>query len=259
MTGVGSWSVGSWIGRGLPVIAVLLMVLVGVSAGAVPVQRRAAAAPTPAPVVLRVMPLGASSTVGKGSPETAGYRGPLQALLARDGVTVDMVGSQREGPASVADRDHEGYGGLTLEDMRPRVAGWVRRADPDVVLLHAGTNDILKGTSAEEAARHLEGVLSEIVAATDAHVIVAGVWAPIGGDIWDRAEFNRLSGVVVAGFLDRGHSMRYADTSDLLEADELADGLHPNAVGYRMIAALWERQILDVLKQDPGVSRPAGP
>jgi lysophospholipase L1-like esterase len=167
-------------------------------------------------------------------------------MLARDGVTVDMVGSQRDGPATVADLDHEGYGGLTLEDMRRQVAGWVRRADPDVVLLHAGTNDLLKGSSAEETAGHLEDVLSEIVAVSDAHVIVAGVWAPLGGDLRDRAEFNRLSGVVVAGFRERGHSMRYADTSDLLDAEEVADGLHPNAAGYRQIAAMWERQILDV-------------
>jgi lysophospholipase L1-like esterase len=131
--------------------------------------------------------------------------------------------------------------------MRPRVAEWVRRADPDVVLLHAGTNDLLRGASADETARHLEGVLSEIVAVTDAHVIVAGVWAPLGDDLRDRAEFNRLGGAVVAGFEQRGHSMRYADTSDLLEAGELADGLHPNAAGYRMIAAMWERQIRDVL------------
>jgi lysophospholipase L1-like esterase len=238
--------VGSWFGRGVLVMVVLLAVLAGVSAGAVPVQRSAAAAPVPAPVVLRVMPLGASSTVGKGSQETAGYRGPLQSLLARDGATVDMVGSQRDGPAAVADPDHEGYGGLTLEDMRRQVAGWVRRADPDVVLLHAGTNDLLKGSSAEEAAGHLEDVLSEIVSVSDAHVIVAGVWAPLSGDLRDRAEFNRLSGVVVAGFRERGHSMRYADTSDLLDAEEVADGLHPNAAGYRQIAAMWERQILDV-------------
>jgi lysophospholipase L1-like esterase len=127
------------------------------------------------------MPLGASSTVGSGSPETAGYRGPLQALLARDGVTVDMVGSQHSGPASVRDVDYEGYGGLTLEDMRSRVAQWVRRADPDVVLLHMGTNDLLKGASAERTARRLEDVLTQIVAVSDAHVIVAGVWAPLPG------------------------------------------------------------------------------
>jgi acyl-CoA thioesterase-1 len=239
--------VGSLVGRGLLVIVVLVMVLVGVSAGAVPVPRRAAAAPAPGPVVLRVMPLGASSTVGAGSPETAGYRGPLQALLARDGVVVDMVGSQHEGPASVADLDYEGYSGMTLEDLLPRVAEWVRRADPDVVLLHTGTNDLLKGASAAESARRLQAVLGEIVAVTDAHVIVAGVWAPLSGDVWDRAEFDRLGAAVVAGFRERGHPVRYADTSELLEPDELADGLHPNSAGYRMIAAMWERQILAIL------------
>lgn len=246
--------VGSLVGRGLLVIVVLVMVLVGVSAGAVPVQRRAAAvpAPVPAPVVLRVMPLGASSTVGAGSPETAGYRGPLQALLARDHVVVDMVGSQRGGPASVPDRDYEGYGGMTLEDLLPHVAEWVRRADPDVVLLHTGTNDLLKGASAAEAAGRLDAVLDQIMAVTDAHVIVAGVWAPLSGDTWDRAEFARLGAAVVAGFRERGRSVRYADTSELLESEELFDGLHPNAAGYRLIAAMWERQILTVTGRRAG-------
>jgi acyl-CoA thioesterase I len=240
--------IGSWLGRGLLAIVVLLMVLVGVSAGAVPVQRSAAAAPAPTPVALRVMPLGASSTVGNGSPETAGYRGPVQALLARDGITVDMVGSQRGGPSSVPDRDYEGVSGLSLEGMMPRVAGWVRRARPDVILLHMGTNDLLQGASAEEVARRLESVLSEIVAVSDAHVIVAGVWAPLPDEPREREEFNRLSAAVVTDFRQRGHSMRYLDVSEPLESDELADGLHPNATGYRLIAAMWERQVLDVLK-----------
>ncbi|HLU60709.1 MAG TPA: GDSL-type esterase/lipase family protein [Pseudonocardia sp.] len=238
---------GTWFGRGSLVLAVLLGVLVAVSAGGVPVQRRAAAAPTPEPIALRVMPLGASSTVGKTSPETAGYRGPLQELLARDGLQVDMVGSQRDKPPRVPDPDYEGYSGLTLEDMRPKVADWVRRADPDVVLLHAGTNDLLKGRTPEQVARSLEQVLNEIVSVSDAHVIVAGVWAPLPKHTRQRAEFNRLSAAVVAGFRERGHPMRYLDVGQPLEPDELADGLHPNAAGYREIAALWERQILDVI------------
>jgi acyl-CoA thioesterase-1 len=241
---------GVGFGRGLLVVACLVTVLVGVRSGAVPVQRSSETAPD----VLRVMPLGASSTVGKGSPETAGYRGPLQELLARDGVAVDLVGSLRDGPDSVPDRDHEGRGGLTLEAMRPRVAEWVRQAAPVVVLLHCGTNDLLLGASAEEAAKRLEGVLAEIVAVSDAHVIVAGVWAPLPGDERDREEFNRLSAVAVAGFWERGHSMRYVDTSELLGPDLLADGLHPNAAGYRVIAEMWEREILDITGPRPAGS-----
>jgi acyl-CoA thioesterase-1 len=236
--------VGVWFGRGLLAVAILLTVLGCVSAGAVPVQRSAAAAPEPRPVVLRVMPLGASSTVGKGSPETAGYRGPLQALLARDGLAVDMVGSKREGPASVPDCDYEGVSGLTLDGLKPRVAGWVRRARPDVILLHMGTNDILRGADPGEAAELLEGVLAEITRVSDAHVIVAGVWGQ-RGDVRTREAFERLSAVTVAGIRQRGHSVRFVDVTGLLTQNQLADGLHPNAAGYRVIASMWERQIMD--------------
>ena len=232
---------GVGFGRGLLVVACLLAVLVGVSAGAVPVQRSAGTAPD----VLRVMPLGASSTLGKGSPETAGYRGPLQELLARDGVAVDLVGSLRDGPDSVPDRDHEGRSGITLEAMWPRVAEWVRRADPDVVLLHNGTNDLLLGASAEVAADRLEGVLAEIAEVSDAHVIVAGVWGH-RGDERAREEFERLSAIAVAGFGKRGHSMRFVDATGLLTPDQLTDRLHPNAAGYRAIAEMWKREILDI-------------
>jgi acyl-CoA thioesterase I len=229
---------GGGFGKAVLVVASLLTVLVGVRSGAVPVQRSAEAAES----VLRVMPLGASSTVGKGSPETAGYRGPLQELLARDGVQVDMVGSKHEGPDSVPDRDHEGISGLTLEGMKPRVAGWVRRARPDIILLHMGTNDLLRGTSAEEAAELLEAVLSEIAGVSDAHVIVAGVWGQ-RGDERAREAFERLSAVAVAGLWERGHSVRFVDATGLLASEQLADQLHPNAAGYRVIAEMWEREI----------------
>ena len=238
-------------GRALLVLACVVTVLAGVRSGAVPVQRSAETAPG----VLRVMPLGASSTVGKGSPETAGYRGPLQELLARDGVDVDLVGSLRDGPDSVPDRDHEGRSGITLEAMEERVAGWVRQAQPDVVLLHNGTNDLLLGASAAETADRLTAVLDAVYQVSDAHVVVAGVWAPLPDERRDRAEFARLSRVVVDEQRARGRSATFVDTSDLLAPDELADGLHPDAEGYRRIAEMWEREILGYLR----VTRPAAP
>ncbi|OZM77620.1 GDSL-type esterase/lipase family protein [Pseudonocardia sp. MH-G8] len=236
-----------WFGRAVLVLACLATVLAGVRSGTVTVQRSADAVPG----TVRIMPLGASSTVGKGSPRTAGYRGPLQELLARDGLSVDLVGSRRDGPASVPDRDHEGRSGTTLAQMLPRVAEWVVRARPDVVLLHSGTNDLQKGASAAEAARRLEDVLETIVSVSDAHVVVAGVWAPLPGDGRDREEFERLSALVVAGFRERGHQMRFVDATGLLTPQDIADGLHPNAAGYRRIAGMWEREILGVLDPRP--------
>jgi acyl-CoA thioesterase I len=241
---------GIRLGRGLLVLACVLTVLAGVRAGAVPVQRSVQTGPE----VVRIMPLGASSTVGKGSWQTAGYRGPLQEMLARDGLDVDLVGSRSDGPDSVPDDDHQGRSGTTLAAMEPRVAGWVRTALPDIVLLHNGTNDLLQGASPADAAERLEGVLSEIVSVSDAHVAVAGVWAPMPDDERDREEFERLAASVVAEFRERGNPMRFVDATDLLAPDEVDDGLHPNAEGYRRIAEMWEREILQVVR----VKRPAG-
>jgi lysophospholipase L1-like esterase len=189
------------------------------------------------------MPLGASSTVGTGSASTAGYRGPLQQRMAAHWTAVDLVGSQQDGPASVPDRDHEGHGGWTLARMAPQVAAWVREARPDVVLLHAGTNDLIEGASAQVAAQRLDVVLDAIHQASDAHVIVAGVWAPLPARAQARAEFDALAAAVVAEHRAEGRSVSYADTSELLTRTELADGLHPNAAGYQRIAAMWEEQI----------------
>jgi acyl-CoA thioesterase-1 len=237
------------LGRGVVVVACALTVLAGGQAGSGETPPPAAVRTGPAsgvvaPVSLRIMPLGASSTFGAGSAATAGYRAPLQQLLARDGITVDFVGSLRDGPPSMPDRDHEGRGGWTLARMAPFVTGWVRQARPDVVLLHAGTNDLLQGVTADVAAARLDTVLDAIHVASGAHVVVAGVWAPLPTRAHAREVFAVLAEAVVEEHRAQGHSVGYADTSALLETGDFSDGLHANGTGYRRIAAMWERQIL---------------
>jgi acyl-CoA thioesterase I len=235
--------------RGALVLACVGMLLTGAQAGSGTAgpstpARAGTASGAAATEPLRIMPLGASSTVGTGSASTAGYRGPLQQRMAAHGIAVELVGSQHDGPASVPDRDHEGHGGWTLARMAPRVAAWVRDARPDVVLLHAGTNDLIQGASAQVAAQRLDMVLDAIHEVSDVHVIVAGIWAPLPARAPARAEFDALAAAVVAEHGAEGRSASYADTAELLTSTDLADGLHPNAAGYQRIAAMWEEQIM---------------
>jgi acyl-CoA thioesterase-1 len=172
--------------RRAPVVLVLLALLI---AGVLTSGDRERPAPGPAGtriaeattvVPLRIMPLGASSTEGIGSPATAGYRGPLYSMLQRDAVAVDYVGSLSSGPPSLPDRDNEGHSGATLATLAPHVTAWVAAAHPDVVLLHAGTNDLGNGTPANVVAARLDAVIGRIFAAApQAHLVVAGVWAPL--------------------------------------------------------------------------------
>lgn len=202
-----------------------------------------AAAEVAAPPVLRIMPLGTSSTVGAGSLATAGFRMPLEALLTRDGIAYDMVGSQQSGPPGMADRDNEGHGGWTMARMQPQVAGWVTRQRPDLVLLQVGTNDLLSGVAPATVAQRLDTMITTIRANSCAGVIVAGVWAPLRNRPAARAEYARLAAAVVARHRSAGEPVTFVDTSTLLGPADIADGLHPDAAGYRKIAAMWEREI----------------
>src|SRR5438045_11749 len=115
--------------------------------GALPFQ------PCPATGPCRVLPLGDSLTFGVGSAGAGGgYRVPLfrRALGAKQSLT--FVGSQANGPDTVDGvafpRGHEGYRGYSIEPGGGReglstvVAKIVTAAQPHVVLLLAGTNDV---------------------------------------------------------------------------------------------------------------------
>jgi len=238
--------------RALPVLAaavaaaVVLAVVIGVgthdAARSDAVVSAATAAGVPAHP-LRIMALGNSSTVGVGSPGTAGFRGPLESLLARDGIAFVMVGSQQTGPPSVPDRHHEGHPGWTLVQMQPLVAGWMRAQRPDVVLLQVATNDLNSGVSARLTAARLDRLLDTIHGVSNRAVIVAGVWAPLRDHLRARADYQRLAAAVVARHERRGEAMTFVDTSTLLGPGDLSDRLHPNRNGYRKIAAVWDREI----------------
>ncbi|MET8680774.1 trypsin-like serine protease, partial [Streptomyces sp. NPDC004647] len=98
-------------------------------------------APTP-PTPLRVMPLGDSITAGVASSTGSGYRAELWDQLNLGGRTMDFVGTQRDG--TFADIDHEGHPGKRIDEIADLAYCPVRRYRPNVVTLHAGTNDMDK-------------------------------------------------------------------------------------------------------------------
>ena len=88
---------------------------------------------------LRIMPLGDSITKGSLSTGTVGYRAPLRQKLVGLGASVDMIGSLKHG--NMIDSDHEGHSGETLVDISKYWKLSIK-AKPNVVLVHAGTNNM---------------------------------------------------------------------------------------------------------------------
>ncbi|WP_113697061.1 SGNH/GDSL hydrolase family protein [Amycolatopsis albispora] len=95
---------------------------------------------------VRVMPLGDSIT---GSPGC--WRALLWQHLQQTGHTaVDFVGTlPAQGCGFPHDGDNEGHGGFLATGIADQnlLPGWLSATDPDIVLMHLGTNDVWNNQS----------------------------------------------------------------------------------------------------------------
>jgi lysophospholipase L1-like esterase len=203
---------------------------------------------------IRIMPLGDSITWGVGTPGHDSYRTELGDRLTRAGLDVDFVGSQQSGTG--ADPDNEGHPGWTIDQIAEHVDEWLATYEPDVILLHIGTNDLHVG--APSPATRLEQLLEQIHAARpQAQVVVAqliglGLTGYTGGQAARTADYNRALTDIVA---DLGEPFHLADLSYVHGVD-LHDRLHPNAFGYRRMAWGWYHA-LEPLLNTTGTPWPA--
>ena len=193
---------------------------------------------------VRVMPLGDSITAGAGSSTGSSYRAALwDRLVGQAGYAVDFVGSQRSG--ALPDTDNEGHSGWRIDQIASNVDGWLATYQPDVVLLHIGTNDMNQNFQVDTAPQRLGALLDQILADRPAAtVLVAKIVPALDATIQSRINaFNAaVPGVVSA----RGSRAKLVDLSVLSSAD-MNDTLHPNDNGYARMAVRWYSALEPVL------------
>ena len=214
-----------------PVLAVLLVVVVALVAGASP--RVAGVAATD------VMPLGDSITDGYNIP--GGYRIALEDMLAADEYDFDFVGSRSNGPFSLRDRQHEGHSGLRIDELAALVDEAVVRHEPEVVLLMIGTNDVLQGYRLAQAPQRLSALIDRLAArAPSASILVASLTPLATPGLDERVRrYNAAIRAIVGDKAAQGKRVRFLDMYPALAPDDLADGVHPDANGYRRMASVW--------------------
>ncbi|MFF1408323.1 SGNH/GDSL hydrolase family protein [Streptomyces sp. NPDC058289] len=201
---------------------------------------------------IRVMPLGDSTAAGSGSSGRAGYRLPLGQLLSgQSRYTVDFVGSQEQGP--MADNQHEGHPGYTIDRIRAGVDRWIKTARPDVVLLSVGLNDLNQGDDPEHAADQAQDLVDRIFALRPAATVVMQGLVPStpgsrGLDLTGSITvYNQRLKRMEAEQQRSGRHFGYVkppwltpvDRADASMPAELADGLHPNDSGYEKVAEAY--------------------
>jgi lysophospholipase L1-like esterase len=188
------------------------------------------------PFLLRVMPLGASITVGYTSSDGNGYRKYLREQLRYAGWEVDMVGNLANG--TMKDNQNEGHFGDTIDHIAEAAVNSTR-LQPNVILINAGTNDCIQNIEITDADTRLDALITHLFASIPNTTIVLSTLLP--NEFASRAvrrvsqEYRNL----VARRRSRGDRLVLAEMSYFITDDQLVDGTHPSDTGYKRMAAVW--------------------
>ncbi|HVT90263.1 MAG TPA: NPCBM/NEW2 domain-containing protein [Tepidisphaeraceae bacterium] len=211
-------------------------------------------------VVPRIMPLGDSITQAFGG--HASYRYWLWNELADAGYTVDLVGSQQ--PPGVADGEplflnfdphHEGHSGWTADEIAAMTQdqNWIDytllpQNNPDIVLLHIGTNDINHGETNESTIDDISTIIDGLRNVNPNVKILLAKIIP-GDGIEDAVQdLNSLMPALVAAKSTDESPITLIDQYTGFDVDnDLYDGVHPSESGEKKIAQNWYNALTSLL------------
>lgn len=198
------------------------------------VERVSSASPKAAPTPDNrpaIVAFGDSLTAGPGVNDDANYPAVLERGLARKGHHYRVINAGVSGDTT--------SGGLARVDT-------VIAYQPKIVILELGANDGLRGLPVEITRANLEQMIARFEQA-GAQVVLAGMKLPPNyGPDYIRP-FERI-------FVDLAAKYKTPRIPFLLEGVAarpqlmLADGLHPNAAGHRIVAANVLRIVEPLLK-----------
>ncbi|KAL8689816.1 MAG: hypothetical protein Q9224_004554, partial [Gallowayella concinna] len=118
--------------------------------------------------------------------------------------------------------------------------------DPNIVLLHAGTNDLNESPAIDpsHAPDRLGALIDQIIAdGPDAVVLVAQIINAANANTESLIQkYNNAIPGVVSQRAKAGHKVMVVDMRGITSAD-LKDGLHPNEAGYQKMADVWFKGI----------------
>jgi len=198
---------------------------------------------TPSQTRRVVLFLGTSLTDGYGLERNDAYPALIQQKIDSAGLAWTTVNAGLSGEKSAG--------------ARGRI-GWLLRQPFDVLVLETGANDMLQGTDVDSLRANLQGIIDTVRAERpNARIILVGMRAApnLGRAYVERfdptyPELARQNGLTLIPFLLEG----VAGNREL----NLADGVHPNARGHRILAATMWKTLEPVLRGESPPPAPAG-
>ncbi|WP_437560911.1 SGNH/GDSL hydrolase family protein [Sorangium sp. So ce542] len=200
----------------------------------------------------KILPLGDSITDGVGGVQGGGgYRIELFKKARAAGKNITFVGSLINGPMMVDGvafpRNHEGHSGWRINQIAGLVPTPAFSSGPHIVLLMAGTNDVIQDDDLANAPQRLGALLDKIfTAAPDTLVAVAKI-IPISFADPKAVAYNDALEDIVEARASAGKHVVLVDQHSGFPMSELPDRVHPNQPGYARMANVWYAAIGDLL------------
>lgn len=232
--------------------------------------------------VIKILPLGNSITVGYTDgvlpvSQQISYRFGLYYQLTSAGYTFDFVGSEQSGCAFFSDCQHGGINGFRdqylvrlLTDgydekrLKQLTAGpYLDAFNPDIILLHLGTNDVTHETNPGTA--QMEAVLNlidayEARAGKEVTVFLALIINRMTGYPLrtETSNYNNQLKAMAQARINNGDKIVILDMEHdagfLYNSTDMTDYLHPNTTGYNKMAGLWYQYITSYFNQAPVIT-----
>ena len=205
----------------------------------------------------RVMPLGDSITESTGPHNS--YRYYLWQSLQQDNYDVDFVGSQhgvktgRPGDGNF-DQDHEGHWGWRADEILSRAEGWARDAQPDVVLLHVGSNDILQSQANESTVNEVGQIIDALRAVNSNVAVLLAQIIPLSGRGGATADYNARLAQLAQSKHRSDSPVIIVDQNSAIATSDLYDGIHPTDAGEHKMALRWYEVLQRVLPEPDDVN-----
>ena len=184
-----------------------------------------------------VAALGDSLTAGYGLAQDEGFVPQMQAWLDDQGAEVTLLNAGVSGDTTA--------GGLSRVD-------WTLTPDVDGVIVALGGNDYLRGLDPQVSRDNLNQILAKTQAA-DVPAMLIGLQAGTNYGADYAEAFNGMYPALADTYdvplaPDWFSALRDADRTKYLQAD----GIHPNAVGVKLIVAALGPAVLDFVESLSG-------
>jgi lysophospholipase L1-like esterase len=204
----------------------------------------------------KVLPLGDSITFG------IQFAGAYRVQLFQDAVTdhkkLTFVGDSTlaNGPTTVAGMpfppNNQGHSGWTIDQIKGIVPTPALSANPDIILLMIGTNDMYSQSQPVAQAPQRLGVLLDAIVMGDPHaLLVVAQITPLQNATSEAnvMTYNAAIPALVQSRASAGKHIVLVDQHTGFQITTMlsSDGVHPNQTGYNHMGDVWYAAIRDVL------------